>query len=429
MNNKKIINAWCSYDIANSVYNLLITTVIFPIYYHESVTAAFHGEIVKFFNFHIKSTVLYDYAIAAAYLVIVFLSPFLSGIADYTGKKKRFMQFFTYLGAISCAGLFWFKGVNIEYGIILVGLAVIGYAGSLVFYNSFLPLIATPDRHDRISARGFSWGYAGSVFLLILCILTINTYSFWGFENKTEAVKASFLAVGVWWISISAIAFYFLKDAPTNHPIGSHVLSKGFKELATIAKRLAKMPVAKRFLAAFFFYSMGVQTVMLVATLFGTTVLHIPTTRMIITLIVLQLVGIVGATLFAKVSERKGNKVSIGIMLCIWIVVCISAFYISNQYHFYMLAAAVGLVMGGIQSQSRSTYSKLIPRDTVDTASFFSFYDVTEKLSIVIGLFVFGLIEHITGDMRISTISLSIFFIIGFIIIAFTKFPAIPKND
>jgi UMF1 family MFS transporter len=422
MNEKKTINAWCSYDIANSAYNLIITAVLFPVYYQETTRTAFHGDTIRFLNINIKNTVIYDYAIAAAYLLIVFLSPLLSGIADYTGKKKRFMQFFTYVGSLSCAGLYWFNGHNTNFGIPLVAIAVVGYAGSLVFYNSFLPLIATPDHHDAISAKGFSWGYAGSVLLLIFNLITIETYSFWGFANKLDAVRFSFLEVGIWWALISGFAFYFLKDTPTNHPINLKVFTRGFREIAAVTKSLAHMPVAKKFLTAFFLFSMGVQTVMLVATLFGTSVLNISASRMVVTIIVLQLLGIAGATFFGKVSEKKGNKFSLSIMLIIWIAICIGAYFIKYEYQFYILAAGVGTVMGGIQSQSRSTYSKLIPKGTIDTASYFSYYDITEKLAIVMGMFSFGFTEHIFGSMRLSSLVLSVFFISGLVVISVTKF-------
>jgi len=420
INSRKVINAWCSYDIANSAYNLIITTVLFPIYYQEATKAAFNGVMVPFLGYSVKNTVLYDYTLAAAYMIIVFLSPILSGIADYSGNKKRFMQFFTYVGATSCIGLYWFTGANIGLAVTLSGMAVIGFAGSLVFYNSFLPLIASPDRQDAVSAKGFAWGYAGSVLLLIFNIFTINTYKWWGFVSETSAVRFAFFEVGIWWATVSAFAFWFLKDAPAIGKAGLHIVSKGFIELKKVFNSFAHNPSMARFLMAFFFYSMGVQTVLLVATLFGSTVLNISTTKLIATIVILQIVAMVGATLFAKVSKKLGNKTSLIIMLIIWVAVCFSAFFVVNEYQFYVLAAMVGLVMGGIQSQSRSTYAKLIPRETTDTASFFSFYDVTEKLAIVFGMFSFGFIEQITGTMRNSTLSMSVFFMLGLFFLLLT---------
>jgi MFS transporter, UMF1 family len=428
-NNKKVINAWCSYDIANSVYNLIITATLFPIYYQEVTQEAFNSDTLSFFGFNLKNTVLYDYTLSAAYFVIIFLSPILSGIADYGGFRKRFMQFFTTLGAFSCFMLYWFSGTNLYYGLIFAALAVIGFAGSLVFYNSFLPIIATPDKHDRISAKGFSWGYAGSIVLLIINLLMIFNYQFFGFEGKLDALRFSFIAVGIWWIGVAQIAFYYLKDYPGNiNKFSITLLTKGHKELLSVFTKFKHQPVIKPFLLAFFFLSMGVQTIMLVATMFGKVELKIESTNLIITIIILQILGIAGSLLFAEVSARKGNKISLSIMLTMWIGICIIAYFIQTATEFYFLAAAVGLIMGGIQSQSRSTYAKLIPENTIDTASYFSFYDITEKLAIVLGLFLFGFIEHITGSMRISAISLTILFIISLIILSFIQLPRPTKN-
>ncbi len=423
INNKKLINAWCSYDIANSVYNLIITTVLFPIYYQAVTGDFFTDGIIPFLCFSLKNTVLYDYTIAFAYLVIIFLSPILSGIADYTGMKKRFMQIFTTLGSVSCFMLYWFEGENIYYGIILVSLAVIGFSGSLLFYNSFLPIIATPDLHDRISARAYAWGYGGSMFLLLINILTIENFASLGFSDKLQALKLAFPEVGIWWISISQIAFYFLEEQPLKHKVSKHYFIKGFQELTQVFKFVKSDKSMILFLPAFFFWSMGVQTIILVAGLFGSSELGITGSKLIIMIFILQLLAIFGAYLFGFVSEKFGNKTSLSIMLIIWIGVCISGYFIETEKQLYLMASFVGLVMGGIQSQSRSTYSKLLPKNTRETASFFSFYDITEKMAIVLGMFSFGFVEQITGSMRNSTLILSLFFILGLTILLFAHFP------
>ncbi len=422
-NNKKVINAWCSYDIANSAYNLIITTVLFPIYYQQVTKAAFKSEIVNFLGLLVKNTVLYDYAIAFAYLIIIIISPILSGIADYGGYKKRFMQFFTFIGSVSCFLMYWFTGINLVFGISLVVFAVIGYAGSLVYYNSFLPIIATPDRYDKVSAKGFSWGYAGSMVLLIINLITIEKYQFFGFSAKLDALRFSFLEVGLWWFGIAQIPFFYLHDYPGHGRFRASTLTKGFREIILVFTYIKKQRVIKIFLLAFFFFSMGVQTVILVASLFGSAELGISGSKLIITIIIIQILGIIGSTLFAEVSSRMGNKFSLIIMLIIWSAVCIFAYFIKTENEFYIISAFVGLVMGGIQSQARSTYSKLIPESTIDTASYFSFYDITEKAAVVMGMFSFGFIEQLTGSMRNSTITLASFFIIALIIILFLKLP------
>ncbi len=420
-NNKRIINAWASYDWSNSVYNLIVTTAIFPIYYSAATKEAFGGEMISFFGLTIKNTILYTYAISFSFLIIVFISPILSGIADYAGIKKQFMKFFTYTGAIACMGLFFFNGDNVEYGIICAIIASTGYAGSLVFYNGFLPEIATPDRMDSISAKGFAMGYVGSVILLIINLTLLLKPELFGFVNKESATKFGFLLVGAWWLGFSQIAFYYLKDNPTGKSITKEVFGRGIKELKKVYDNLSDRKVMKRYLFSFFFYSMGVQTVMLLAPLFAEAEVGMGADEMIIVVLILQILAIAGAYLFAFLSKWKGNGFAISISLVIWVFICVLGFLLHEKLTFYSLAALLGFVMGGIQSISRSTYSKLIPDQTKDTASYFSFYDITEKLAIVIGTFSYAFIEQITGSMRNSMLFMATFFIIGFIILQRAK--------
>jgi UMF1 family MFS transporter len=387
---------------------------------------------VNFFGLQVQNTVLYSYAISFSFLVIVVLSPMLSGMVDYSGKKKRFMQFFTYMGSLACLGLYFFTGENVGYGILCSVLASIGYAGALVFYNAFLPEIATPDRMDKISARGFSMGYIGSVVLLLINVVIISNPEIVGIENtdagKLQATRLAFLMVGIWWLSFSQIAFYFLKDVPTNHKVSSGILTKGFHELSKVIKSLSNQVPTLRFLSAFFFYSMGVQTVMLLAPLFGEAEIHLAGDKLILTVLILQIVAIFGAQLFARIAMAKGNKFSIAIAIVIWAGVCIGAYFLQTETQFYVLAAFLGLVMGGIQSVSRSTYAKLIPTGSRDTASYFSLYDVSEKLAIVLGTFSYGLILQLTGSMRNSAAFMIVFFAIGFFFLMKAKLPA-PVNN
>ncbi|MEZ4826960.1 MAG: MFS transporter [Bacteroidia bacterium] len=416
-NHPRLLNAWSSYDWANSVYNLIVTTAIFPIYYSSATKAAFDGEIVDFFGIQVKNSVLYTYAISVSFLIIVFLSPVLSGIADYSGRKKRFMQFFTYLGSLACIGLYFFNGSNVEYGIICAILASVGYAGSLVFYNGFLPEVATGDIMDRVSARGFSMGYLGSVILLVINLVLILNSEKIGFSGEGSATKFGFLLVGIWWLGFAQIGFYYLEDRPTGQKIDRSVLGKGFAEIRKVFAWIRTRKVMERYLFSFFFYSMGVQTVMLLAPLFGEAEVGMESDEMIIVVLVLQILAIAGAYSTAWVSGKYGNRFAISASLVLWVGICISGYFLSDKIAFYSLAAVLGFVMGGIQSISRSTWSKLIPEQTGETASFFSFYDITEKIAIVLGTFSYGFIEQITGSMRNSMIGMSVFFIAGFIVL------------
>ncbi|MDW7695641.1 MFS transporter [Flammeovirgaceae bacterium SG7u.111] len=413
LNDKKTINAWCSYDWSNSVYNLTITAAIFPVYYSATTREAFGGDMLNFFGLEIKNTVLYTYAISFSFLIIVFLSPILSGIADYSGRKKFFMRLFTYTGSLACLALYFFHGGNIEYGITCAVLASVGYAGALVFYNAFLPEIATPDRLDRVSAKGFSMGYIGSVILLVANLVLIMNYEAFGIASTGEATRLAFLQVGIWWFLFSHIAFKYLKDRPTGNKLSKKVIGKGFEELTEVLAQLRSRHVSIRFLTAFFFYSMGVQTVMLLAPLFAEAEINMQSDKLIMVVLLLQIVAVLGAYVFAFISEKKGNKFSLMLAVLIWMGVCVGGYLLQEEYQFFILAAVLGFVMGGVQSLSRSTYSKLIPETSKDTASFFSFYDITEKVAIVIGTFSYGFIEQLTGSMRNSLLAMIIFFILG----------------
>lgn len=414
-NNPKTIRAWAMFDWANSAYNLVITSTIFPAYY-VAVTAK-NGGHVNFFGKTFVNTALSDYAFATAYLVVALLLPMLTSIADYRGNKKIFMKFFTWMGALSCCTLFFFNGNRIELGIICSALAAIGYSGGFVFYNSYLPEIATLDMQDRVSAKGFTFGYIGSVLLQLICFAFVLFPKTFGL-TAGSAAQLSFLMVGIWWIGFAYIPFTILpKGSPNAKSHHKNLIKGGFIELGKVWQKVKHMPILKRYLSAFFCYSMGVQTIMLVATSFGAKELKMETSALISIILIIQLVAIVGATIMSRLSDRVGNtKVLIGVVM-IWIAVCIAAYFTANSTQFYILAVVVGLVMGGIQSLSRSTYSKLLPQDIPDTASYFSFYDVTEKLAIVGGMFSFGLMNDITNSMRLPALLLSVYFIAGMILL------------
>lgn len=424
-NRKKVQGAWAMYDWANSVYNLVITSTIFPVYYN-SVTKGLDGsDIVDFFGWKVINTVLYSYSISFSFLVIAILSPLLSGIADASGKKMFFMKVFAYMGSISCVGLFFFQGDNLEFGIFCSVFASIGYAGSIVFYNAYLPEIAEEHEYDYLSARGFALGYVGSVILLVFNLLLIQFPEMFGVPAGSFAARFSFLVTGLWWAGFSQITFRILPNNPFKRKIESKLLLKGYQEIRKVFSQVKKISVMKRFLLSFFFYSMGVQTVMYLAASFGDKELGLPGDKLIITVLIIQLVAIVGSYLFAYISKVSGNKISLMILVFIWIGICGAAYFVYTVYEFYALAFVVGMVMGGIQSLSRSTFSKLIPSETTDHASFFSFYDVTEKLAIVFGTFSYGAIEQLTGSMRNSAVSLGIFFIVG---LGFLLLVTIPKK-
>jgi UMF1 family MFS transporter len=423
---KKVINGWAMYDWANSVYNLVITSTIFPAYY-EAVTGdgndATLNDTVTLFGRQFVNTSLYNYALAVAFLLVAIMSPILSSIADYKGNKKSFLFFFCTMGSIACSAMFFFDSSNLAYGLLCLIIACVGFWSSLVFYNSFLPEIAAPADQDRVSARGFAMGYIGSVILQIICFVFVLQHNLFGI-TEGKGSQLSFLLVGIWWWGFGQFS---LSRLPKGTPIATvsdrgSLLTHGYKELSKVWKQIKQMPVLKRYLGAFFFYNMGVQTVMLAATLYGKSELNIPTTNLIIAILIIQLVAIPGAYLIARLSKKWGNFRALMLTVCFWIILCIIGYLLPRDgiYEFYGLAVLVGFVMGGIQSLSRSTYAKLMP-ETRDTTSFFSFYDVTEKIAIVIGMLSFGYINEWSGSQRNSVLALVVFFVIGLILLIFAS--------
>lgn len=488
---KKVLNGWAMYDWANSVYNLVITTTFFPIYFTAATKHYFKSENIPFLGHTFVNSSLYSYSLAAAYLIISLFYPILTSIADTRGSKKHFMRFFCYMGAIGCSALYFFNGANVGLGILCFILASMGYVGSIVFYNAYLPEIAAPEDQDRVSAKGYAYGYIGSVILQIIGFVLVLMIK----DDPFLGPRLTFLLVGIWWAGFAQLTFAVLPKVRREGVKKVNVLTAGFAEVRKVYGEVKKMAVLKRYLRGFFFYSMGVQTVMMAATLFGSKLLHLEDTKLIVTVVLIQLVAIVGAIWMSRLSKRYGNiRVLMGVIF-LWILICISAYITAGQaehlqffhdkiaqleqqkadfearrartghyvegaavgdssrvaggpadtafvhaemeqariegdlsrwkhdlephqqpieYSFYALALAVGLVMGGIQSLSRSTYSKLMP-ETKDTASYFSYYDLTEKIAIVIGMFSFGFIDDLTGSMKNSVIFLIIFFVIGLV--------------
>jgi len=418
---KKVVNAWAMYDWANSAYNLVITSTIFPAYF-EAV-AVDNPEVSKtavtFFGRHFENSALYNYSIALALLIVAVISPFLSSIADYKGNKKKFMFFFLTMGSLACAVMFFFERSTLGLGIFAIITACIGFWASLVFYNSFLPEIAAPEDRDRVSAKGFAYGYVGSVILQLICFIFVLMHDKFGI-TEGKGSQISFLLVGIWWWGFGQFS---LRRLPKSIPAGTgdlkhHILTNGYHELQKVWNQLKNLPPLKRFLFSFFFYNMGVQTVMLVAALYGKSELGIPTTNLIIAILIIQLIAIPGAFFISWTSSKIGNMPTLMLLVVMWSSLCVVGYYLPKGgiYEFYGLAIAVGFVMGGTQSLSRSTYAKLMP-ETKDTASFFSFYDVTEKIASVIGIFSFGFITELTGSQRSSVLALMSFFIVGLLLL------------
>ncbi|WP_417861264.1 MFS transporter [Winogradskyella sediminis] len=446
---QKLLNAWAFYDWANSVYTLTIASSIFPIFY-SALFASQLEKTVTAFGMVFKSTALITYVTAFTFLMVAVLSPILSGIADYVGNKKNFMKFFCYVGGAGCIGLYWFsiEPHRIHLSLLFYFMGLIGYWGSLVFYNSYLPDIAYPGQQDRVSAKGFSLGYAGSVILLIFNLAMVMYPNWFGFDisisntlleygteaeisealktakNKAsfEAMKISFITVGIWWILFSQYTFYVLPNGvKKGGKVTKDVVFNGLRELREVWRQLKQNLSLKRYLVAFFVFSMAVQTIMLVAVYFGEEEIawgdsDAKTFGLIVSILVIQVVAILGAILTSRASSKFGNIKTLIVINFFWMGLCFYAYFMETPMQFYIAAGFVGLVMGGVQALARSTYSKFLP-ETEDTTSYFSFYDVAEKIGIVIGMGIFATIDQVTGSMRNAILFLVIFFIVGIILL------------
>jgi UMF1 family MFS transporter len=420
----KLMQAWAFYDWANSVYTLVIASTIFPIYYGALFRQKGIEEIqLGQFSFH--SEAIIPYVTAIGFLIIAVISPLLSGIADYLGNKKFFLQFFCYLGSISCMSLYFFSLENIVVSLLFYLLALIGFWGSLVFYNSYLPDIAPKEEQDRISAKGYSLGYIGSVILLLICLAMVLLVD----ESKAiQMMRYSFVLVGIWWIGFSQYTYYYLPNHRNDKKLHVNIIFNGFKELNKVWQQIKHIIALRRYLGAFFVYSMAVQTIMIIAAYFGEKEVNWGsdskrTIGLIVSILVIQLVAVFGAWITSKLVSKYGNIKVLIVLNFLWICICTYAYFVITPNDFYIAAFFVGLVMGGIQSLSRSTYSKLIPTDAKDTTSFFSFYDVAEKIGIVIGMLTYGYIADITGRIQNAILFLILFFIVGLLLLL-----RVPKN-
>ena len=418
---KKVQKAWTMYDWANSVYSLVITTTIFPIFYNAMTTVreedgTLVSDVVSFWGMEFLNTQLYSYVLATSFLVIIFLSPLLSGMADYAGKKLTFLKIFCYAGATGCASMFFFNPTHLEWSMGSLFLANLGFWGSLGFYNAYLPEIAPPEEHDKLGARGYVMGYIGSVTLLLICLAFIMGIG-------SHLTKWAFVLVGVWWVSWAQPAFRKLPSNPHNVRPEGNLLTQGFKELRGVAKDLKGELHLTRYLGSFFVMSMAIQTIMLMATSFGIKEVQLTTAELIVATLLVQIVAIPGAFFVAWCSGKVGNVKALGGCILAWCAVCVYAYWFaSSKEGFYLAAGVIGFMMGGTQSLNRSTYSKLIP-ETEDNASYFSFYEVLEKSGLVIGMFGWGYIEGVTGSMRNSILAL-----VGLFLIAFVILQRIPKS-
>lgn len=411
----KAQKGWVIFDCANSAYYLIINSTIFPALFAAMVP---NGSFA--FGTHIKSSeAMFQLAIGLSYLVIVFLSPILSGIADYGNRKKFFMKVFTLIGSGACFSLYLFNKDRIELGVIAAAIAMIGYSGSIVFYNAFLPEIATTEEQDKLSARGFATGYLGSSILLILIVVASSFYKELGFNDTVEVFSLGFVAVGAWWILFSQYTFKHLPAEEKIKVSYKEVIKNGFKETKKVWTQIKSQELLHKFIITYFFISMGLQTLVLIAPLFALDNLGVKSSELIVVALIIQVTGIIGAMFFAWLSKKKGNFNALFFPLIIFVFICLSVVFVVNSTLFYVVGICLGFAMAGAQSLARSTYSKILP-ETHDHASFFSFYDIAEKLATAIGMLMAATLSFVSNS-RNSILALSIIFMIAIFMLRKTQ--------
>lgn len=427
---KKVLNAWAFYDWANSVYSLVISSAVFPIFYGAIFRLA-EVEQVSVFGVMIARGPLISYLSSAAFVLIALATPLISGVADYMGNKKIFLKFFCYLGAASCIALYWFSLDHIYLSLLCYFFGLVGSWLSIAIYNSYLPDIAYKDQQDRVSARGFAMGYIGSVLLLLVNLAMVMRPNWFGIEGTEEnpaemmAMRYSFITVGLWWILFSQYTFRHMPKGYKKEGDRKQLILGGFNELKKVRLEISTQLFLRKYLWAFFIYSMAVQTILLIAAYFGEQEIdwgsdNQRTVGLIVSILLIQIVAMVGSVITGRLAERLNNISMLIVINGIWLLLCIYAYFVETPSDFYLAAAWVGLVMGSIQTLSRSTYSQNLP-DTQDTTSYFSFYEVAEKVGIVIGTFIFGYIAQLTGSMRGAALFLGVFFLVGALLLARLK--------
>jgi len=396
--NKKILS-WCLFDFANSSYSAVIAAVIFPVYYANVIVGNEAGQ----------GDLWWGRAISLSMAVVAISSPFLGGIADYAKIRKRLLGFFTCLCIFSVASLYFLQQGMILEGFLLIVAANIGLEGGLVFYNSYLPDIAKNSHQGRVSAWGYGTGYAGSIISLIIVLLLINK----GFTNLTWPVIALFFGF------FSLPAFIFLpKDVQREIRIFTSAKA-GFKQTLERFKRMWSNKEQRRFLIAYLIYEDGVNTVIVFSSIFAATTLMFKAEELVIMYLVVQTTALIGAFLMARPTDYWGPKKVVIASLALWCIVTLSAFFVQEKSHFFVIASIAGLGLGTVQSASRAFYAQFIPKG--QEAEYFGVYALVGKSSAIMGPLIFGYLSSAFGSQRPAILSVALFFIAGFFIVRSAK--------
>jgi UMF1 family MFS transporter len=418
---RRIINAWCMYDWANSAFITTIGAAVLPTFFY-SVAAAGLSEIQQS-----RATQIWGLGTSIAAGIVAVLAVVLGPIADYSASKKKFMAFFTGLGILAS---FFLVAVGQGAWVLCVLLYImgrIGFSGGIVFYDALLPHVAREDEIDQVSSKGYALGYLGGGILLavnIAMIMLAPKGDILGTSWKEFMTRLTFATVGIWWLVFSIPIFRHVPEPPGAWVEGPRInpIKAGFQRLGVTFRDLRRYQPLLMMLFAFWLYNDGISTIIDMATIYGTEVftakgVEDPTIHLITALLITQFVGIPFSLLFGALARRLGAKRSIYLGLAIYVLVCIGGFFMEEIWHFYALAVIVGFVQGGSQALSRSLYGSMTPK--TKTAEFFGFFNIVGKFSAILGPALFALMGRLFGESRWSIVSLIVFFVVGMILLSF----------
>lgn len=411
VDDKREIFGWTMYDWANSAFSTtVVTTFLGP---YLIVLAEASGG-VNVLGLRIEPAAFFPFCVSLSVVLQVFFLPVLGTIADYTHLKKRLMMAFAFTGAIATTLLFLVQGNLVVFGGLLFILANLSFGAAVVFYNAFLPDIASPGQRDAVSSRGFAFGYLGGGLLLL-----VNLFFFQFMKARGQgdlAVRINLASAGLWWLLFTLIFPYrrLVQRAPARQlGTGESLLNHSFRQLRhTFGEMRRQYPVTLQYLLAYLIYNDGIQTVIVVATSFAADELGIGVDTLSLVVLMIQFVAFGGAFLFGFLAKRLGAKRAIMISLVVWAALVIYAYgFLYTEAQLWVLAFVAALVLGGSQALSRSLYSQMIPAD--HESEYFSFYEISERGTSWLGPLVFGLAVQLTGSQRVAIVSLIIFFVAG----------------
>jgi UMF1 family MFS transporter len=403
---RRELRAWAMYDWANSAFATTVMAAILPIYYVQVAGSTLPSYVALSY---------WAYTAAIALAIIVVASPILGAVADYLGAKKAFLAAFMVLGVVATFGLSFVGSGDWVLASFFFILGNIGFTGSIVFYASLLPHIASDEELDRVAAGGWAVGYVGGGLLLIINAVMIVKPDWFGLPDQEAASRAAFATVAVWWALFSLPIFRHVAEPPRRiepeeEGLGLGPVRIGFRRLSATFHEIRQYRQLVLFLAAFFFYSDGIGTIIKLATAYGSQI-GLGTESLIGALLVVQFVGVPFTFAFGALADRIGAKRGIMIALVVYSMISVFGYFVTTAWHFWVLAFAVGMVQGGAQSLSRGLFASMIPR--ARSSEFFAFFSVFEKMAGILGPIVFGVASQMTGTGRFGILAVIVFFLVG----------------